>query len=416
MSTLILKLKKTLSPQQIFMLSAFIVNAGNYAYNLILGRMLGPAAFADAVILITLLLVLSFVAMTFQLTVVKFIAELDAESHNSFVQKAYQYAISTGIVLGAAMVIFASDLQALFQTESSFMFTVFGMAVPLYFIMSVNRGNLQGKQSFLELSLTYQLEMLWRLGLTFMFILFFPIQPALAVSLAIGISFLAGLFPFKRMGNFSFSGNSLTAVERSGIFKFFLLTAFYELVQIVCNNSDILMVKHYFNSYDAGLYSSLALIGRIVYFVTWMFVMLLLPAVIDLRKQGQDPVPVLKKYLGYIIGLSILIVSFAFLFPEFAVTLLFGEQYLSIAPLLGWYALATSFFAVSNLFAYYFLSLDRYVPVIIAGLFGFLQVLAIAFFHESLFQVTIAQVLVMGGLLVLQLSYFFLRQQSTKKG
>ncbi len=415
MTAIILKLKRTLTPQQIFMASAFIVNAGNYAYNLMLGRLLEPQAFADAVILITLLLVLSFLAMTFQLTVAKYMVELPEVNQNSFIQKAYRYAFMFGLALGAAVVVFAPELQILFQTESAQMFTIFGAAVPLYFIMSVNRGKLQGDQSFVELSMTYQFEMLWRLGLTFAFLLFFSINPALAVSISIAVSFIAGLFPFKRVRRSSILKFNLTDAEKKAILRFFLLTAFYELTQIVCNNSDILMVKHYFDPYDAGLYSSLALIGRVVYFVTWMFVMLLLPAVIELRKRGQDPIPVLKKYVGYITALSAFIVSFTFIAPEFAVTILFGEQYLSIAPLLGWYALATSFFAVSNIFAYYFLSLDKYKPVIIAGVFGLLQVYAISLFHESLFQVTMAQVVVMSSLLVMQLGYFVIHHEYFKK-
>ncbi|KQC33364.1 sugar isomerase [Nonlabens sp. YIK11] len=414
MTAIILKLKRTLTPQQIFMASAFVVNAGNYAYNLLLGRFLGPRAFADAVILITLLLVLSFVAMTFQLTVAKYMVELHSRNQNSFIQQAYKYALTFGLVLGAAVVIFAPELQSLFQTESSLMFTIFGAAVPLYFIMSVNRGKLQGDQSFVELSITYQFEMFWRLGLTFILLSILPVSPAIIVSIAIGVSFIAGLFPFKKVRSASFLKVDLSAAEKKSILRFFMLTAFYELTQIVCNNSDILMVKHYFDSYDAGLYSSLALIGRVVYFVTWMFVMLLLPAVIDLRKRGDDPIPVLKKYVGYITALSAMIVSFTFIVPEFAVTLLFGEQYLSIAPLLGWYALATSFFAISNIFAYYFLSLDKYKPVIIAGVFGLVQVYAISLFHDSLFQVTIAQVLVMSGLLVMQLGYFMMHQKYAK--
>ena len=36
------------------MVSALFVNAGNYLYNVVLGRLLGPAQFADAAILITL--------------------------------------------------------------------------------------------------------------------------------------------------------------------------------------------------------------------------------------------------------------------------------------------------------------------------------------------------------------------------
>ena len=36
--------KQKISAQQIFMLSALLVNTGNYAYNLLLGRLLGPEA------------------------------------------------------------------------------------------------------------------------------------------------------------------------------------------------------------------------------------------------------------------------------------------------------------------------------------------------------------------------------------
>ena len=65
-----------LKPEQIFMLSVLLVNGGNYLYNLLLGRILGPEAFSDAAIMITFLLALSFVAMTFQLVTAKFSATL----------------------------------------------------------------------------------------------------------------------------------------------------------------------------------------------------------------------------------------------------------------------------------------------------------------------------------------------------
>lgn len=404
------KIKKILSPEQIFMLSAFVVNGGNYLYNLGLGRVLGPGAFADAAILITLLLVLSFVAMTFQLAVAKFTTEFDKSKQDAFVQRAYKQATTFGIILGAAIVVFAGSLQTLFQTESSVMFTIFGIAVPLYFIMSVNRGNLQGRKSFIALSITYQLEMVCRLALTFALLLFFNIESSVAVATAIAISFIAGVFPFKKLTSREAVQSALTSKESKAVMNFFVLTACYELTQIICNNSDILLVKHYFPSYDAGLYASLALIGRVVYFVTWMFVMLLLPTVVSMRKEGKNSVPVLMKYVGYITALASGIVLFTFLFPSFAVQILFGEQYMSIAPLLGWYALATSFFALSNIFAYYYLSLDHYKPIVIAAIFGVLQIVLIILFHDSLFEVVLAQVVAMGSLLIAQLLYFWKMQ------
>ena len=410
MQEIIRFVKKGIKPEQLFMLSVLLVNGGNYLYNLVLGRVLGPEKFADAAILITFLLVLSFVAMTFQLAVAKFTTEFDKSKQEAFVQRAYKQATTFGIILGAAIVVFAGSLQTLFQTESSVMFTIFGIAVPLYFIMSVNRGNLQGRKSFIALSITYQLEMVCRLALTFALLLFFNIESSVAVATAIAISFIAGVFPFKKLTSRKAMQSALTSKESKAVMNFFVLTACYELTQIICNNSDILLVKHYFPSYDAGLYASLALIGRVVYFVTWMFVMLLLPTVVSMRKEGKNSVPVLMKYVGYITALASGIVLFTFLFPSFAVQILFGEQYMSIAPLLGWYALATSFFALSNIFAYYYLSLDHYKPIVIAAIFGVLQIVLIILFHDSLFEVVLAQVVAMGSLLIAQLLYFWKMQ------
>ena len=78
MTALAQKVTTRLAPEQLFILSSFVVNGGNYLYNLLLGRYLGPSAFSDAAILITLLLVLSFVAMTFQLAVAKFTLEFES--------------------------------------------------------------------------------------------------------------------------------------------------------------------------------------------------------------------------------------------------------------------------------------------------------------------------------------------------
>ena len=329
---------------------------------------------------------------------------------NRFIKTCYRYAVSFGLALGTGIVVFAKELQSVFQTESSVMFVVFGIAVPVYFIMSVRRGELQGEKDFTNLSITYQLEMFSRLAITFLLLMTFGITSSIAVSIGIGISFVAGVFPLKKKENKKYPSIQLSVKDKRAVLSFFILTACYELTQIICNNSDILLVKHYFPAQEAGLYASLALIGRVVYFVTWMFVMLLLPTVVDKKKKGEDTKPVLLKYTGYIILLASIIVGCTFLFPEFSVNLLFGEAYVSIAPLLGWYALATSFFAVSNIFAYYFLSLDHYKPIGIAAVMGIMQIVLVALFHENLFQVVLMQVIAMGILLILQVGYFFLKK------
>ena len=409
----ILKSKK-ISPEQLFMLSVLAVNGGNYLYNLILGRVLGPAQFADAAVLITFLLVLSFVAMTFQLVTAKFSVVFENDTFKNFISKIYKNATIVGLGLGALIIVFANQLQALFNTSSSSMFIIFGIGVPLYFLMSVNRGVFQGKKEFKSLSITYQAEMLSRLIITLALIFLFDIQSSVVIAVGILISFGFGLVPFK-FKNLNFKKTiAIEASQAKQVKSFFVITAFYELTQIIINNSDILLVKHYFDAYDAGLYASLALIGRIVYFVAWMFVMLLLPTVVQLKKEGQATAPILFKYVGYIAAIATAIVIGCALFPETAITILFGDSYLTMAPLLWKYALATGLFAISNIFAYYYLSLDRYIPVVISGVFGMLQMGLVIFFHDSLEQVVHMQIIAMVLLLVIQVIFFVLESKMKK--
>lgn len=409
MTTIKLLLKK-ISPEQLFMLSVLIVNGGNYIYNLLLGRILGPEAFAEAALLITLLLVLSFAGMTFQLATAKFAVIFSGDQWLSFKNNSYKQATLFGIIAGLLVIVFSKNLQAIFNTQSHWMFVVFGVGIPLYFFMSVNRGTYQGKQDFKNLSITYQTEMWSRLLLTLAFLMVIPWEPSFLVALGIGVSFLFGLIPSNLKGLTFTNKIKLLPENAKRVSRFMLLTACYEFTQIIINNSDILLVKHYFDALDAGLYASLALIGRVVYFVAWMFVMLLLPTVVQKQKDGEPTAPTLFKYVAYIGLLSAVIVTACYIMPEFIITIMFGDAYISMATLLWQYALATSLFAIANIFAYYFLSLDHYVPVILSGVLGMSQIFLVVFFHDSLETVVQVQIIAMAILLAVQITYFLAKK------
>lgn len=405
---------KRISAEQFFMLTMLMVNAGNYIYNLMLGRILGPAAFADAAILITLLLVISFLGMTFQVVTSKYTVLFEAEKRAAFIKIITRVALFFGVLIGSLIVIFNQKLQELFHTGTSQMFLIFGFGIPLYFLISINRGLYQGNNGLHKMAITYQTEMISRLVITILTVLLLPnIPTSIAVALGILISFVFGLLPFQT--NILKISKSIQTeiVNTKSVFTFFALTAFYELTQIIINNSDLLLVKHYFSNGEAGLYSSLALIGRVVYFVAWMFVMLLLPKVIQLKKEGKNTQPILMQYVLYIALLSTVIVAGTYLFPETIVLLMFGDDYIAIAPLLWKYALATSVFAIANIFAYYFLSIDKYFPVVVSAVLGLTQIALIVFFHNSLNQVVEMQIIAMFFLLVFQLCFFFYQNKKS---
>ncbi|PCE62520.1 MATE family efflux transporter [Sediminicola luteus] len=402
----LLVLVRKITPKQWFMISTMVVNGGNYLYNLILGRLLGPKAFAEAALMITLLLVLSFIGMTFQMTVAKFIAQTDGTDRKAVTDQLYRYGLWAGALFGFTVYVGAPSLQQFFHTQNALMFRIFGIGIPIYFLMSINRGKNQGAHEFKKLAVSYQSEMWGRLFITVAALILLPFQHGVLVAFGIFISLVMGSFPMKLKPSRIFRPSRLSPLLKKRIKHFIAITAFYELTQILINNSDIILVKRYFADEQAGLYASLALIGRVVYFIAWMLVMLLLPEVVKAKKEGIPTTPMLLRYVSYISALSIGIVSFCALFPEFVIRALFGGAYLSMSALLWQYALATSLFAVANIFTYYYLSLDRYTPIWLAAIFGCVQVLLLIFFHGTLSMVVQVQLIAMSALLITQLIYY----------
>jgi O-antigen/teichoic acid export membrane protein len=140
------------------------------------------------------------------------------------------------------------------------------------------------------------------------------------------------------------------------------------------------------------------LIGRIVFFATWSVVMVLLPSVAQRQEQGLPHRHLLWLSLGLVGAASVAVVGACFFGGEWVLQILFGEQYLGVAPLLWLYALATTLFALANVFITYDLSLGRHGGSYVALLAGCVQIAALLLFHATLAQVVGIQIIVMLGL------------------
>ena len=161
------------------------------------------------------------------------------KSLQNFISKVYKYATIIGISFGLLIIVFAKQLQLLFNTSTSSMFTIFGIGVPIYFLMSVNRGFYQGKKDYKSLSVTYQLEMLSRLLITLGLIFVLNIQSSVVIAIGILLSFGFGLVPFKSK-YFTFKKVEILDQKLSKqVIRFFVISAFYELTQIIINNSAL---------------------------------------------------------------------------------------------------------------------------------------------------------------------------------
>ncbi|MEZ4729876.1 MAG: oligosaccharide flippase family protein [Caldilineaceae bacterium] len=160
----------------LFFLSTTVVNGGNYLFNLILGRWLGPALFADVSIIITLFLLLTFITAGFQQTAAKFAAIYSADNDTARLQALRRWLNQRSWAIGLLCLLIvgggAPFWQSFFHTTSLWIFIIFAVGLPFYFVQGIDRGLLQGQMRFGLLAASYQAEMWVRLlvGLLLVFL------------------------------------------------------------------------------------------------------------------------------------------------------------------------------------------------------------------------------------------------------
>ncbi len=401
-----MKIKRPMQSEKVFAASAIVVNGGNYIYNLILGRTLGPTKFADATILVTLIMIISFVAMAFQLSVSKFITEGNETEKKHFVNSLKTLALIVGIGIAVAVGLHADGLQHIFHTQSSAMFVVFAAGIPFFILGAVNRGYHQGQRKFLSVSISYQLEMLSRLIVSLLLITFFAGSSSLMLAIGVTLSLAVSIFPVSRSGFSSFRPKLPTRKFSIQLFRFAGATLLFEFAIILINNSDLLLANYFLPSLEAGWYGAISVIGKAAFYFTWVFVMVNFPFLNQAKATGADVFPLFVKKLKVLVLPLLCIVLGTLLLPELIVEAMFGKAYKAIAPQLWKYALATTLFAVSAVFVYYFLSIERYEPALISLLTGFAQVVLLFYFNHSIDAFLELQLALMSGLFIAQVFFF----------
>ena len=378
--------------------STTLVNGGNYLFNLLLGRWLGPDDFADLSLIVTLLLVISFATTTLSMVAAKFTAIHEAGNDIARIATVRRWltvrAWTIGIALGIALSLGSPWLHRFFNTRGALPFIIFGLGAPFFVVQGVDRGVLQGRTRFVVLAMSYQAEMWVRLlaGVAL-------VGAGLSVNWAVGAiaaSFVATWAVARRAGSGLMSAGSLPASERAAIVAFSLPVIAGLVGQILINNSDVLIVKHFFDRTDAGQYAALALVGRIVFFATWSIVTVTFPIVAQRQQRGEGHRQFLWLSIAIVLAGSAVILTAMVTAPDLIVRVLFGADYLRIAPLLWLYAVATTLYALANVGVTYQLSAGRGLGSWLALAAGGIQVLTLTLIHGSLRQVVVAQIVVMG--------------------
>ena len=382
------------------LIAMMLVNAFNFAYNMVMARMLGPAAFGNINAAVTLLLLASCVSLAFQLVCAKFVARNQAASGKAaVVHNLLGKAWIASLALGTVLFLAQKPVATFLNVPSPWIIGLLAVGIAAYAPLGVKRGAMQGVCAFPRLGTNFVLEALTRffLGAGLVIAGYGVLGAVGAISASVIVACFIPRIPAQLRVQPG-TAEPLAFAEAVQAIVFFV-------GQVIINNIDILLVKHFFPSDPAGVYAAISQIGRLLYFASWFGVVNAMFPVT--AAASAEPGKTHRKAHGIglplllVSGLSIFFIAGAALFPQPIMSVIFGSRFIDIGWLLALYAAATGLYSLSVVFIAYEMSRRIANTGWLQLIFSGALVVGIGVFHGSLRQVIMVRIILMAVMLVL---------------
>jgi O-antigen/teichoic acid export membrane protein len=385
-----------LNGSAIMLVAMMLVNVFNFAYNMVMARMLGPAAFGNINAAVTLLLLASCISLAFQLVCAKFVARNHSDSSKAaVVHSLLGKAWIASLALGAVLFLAQKQVATYLNVPSPWIIGLLAVGIAAYAPLGVKRGAMQGVYAFPRLGTNFVLEAITRffLGAGLVIAGYGVLGAVGAISASVIVACFIPRIPAQLRVEAGTAAPPSYAEAIQAIVFF--------VGQVIINNVDILLVKHFFPSDPAGVYAAISQIGRLLYFASWFGVVNAMFPVAAAASPEHKKAHGIGLPLLLVLGLSLIFIAVAALFPHLIMGVIFGSRFIEIGWLLALYAIATGLYSLSVVFIAYEMSRRIANTGWLQLIFSGALVLGIGFFHQSLHQVIMVRIFLMAAMLVL---------------
>jgi O-antigen/teichoic acid export membrane protein len=379
-----------------------LVTVLNFGFNVSMARMLGPALFGHVSAMVTLFMLCSAITLSFQLVCAKFVARAATDGAKAAAARHFRMrAWVAGLVLGAIAAVFHEPIRDFLRLPSGSLVIILAFGLAFYIPLGVKRGALQGLCKFRQLSWNFVVEAASKLALALLLV-YMGYAVAGAIGALSASVIIALLMPVPTLSS---------DIERCGFdvasYREGMQATIFFIGQVIITNTDVLMVKHYFNAELAGMYAAVALVGRVLYYASWQITSAMFPVSAAAKTEERRIEVLLFPFVGVLL-ICIVFISAMAIFPEVIVKLLFREHFRVMEPLLILYPMISSLYSLSVVLMAYEMSRKIANTGWLQLVFSGALVFAISTFHATLRQVIEVQIALM-ALLLLSVSLPFFK-------
>ncbi len=392
---------RVLSGSVILLSGSGLATATNFIYNIAVARFLGPNGFGNATAVYTLLTLVSAVTLSFQIISAKIVAQQRSPEAKSAGYRSFHVGSwLCGIAIASILLIFHRSIASYLNLNDPLLIVLLAIGVAFYIPLGSRRGYLQGAYGFRRLAGNLVFEGVMRLGGSVLLILLgFGVRGVIAANSAAVVAAYFAITP--KLGV-----RIPTPIRRSYALRELSQAVVFFSGQVLINNCDIVLVKHFFLLREAGLYAAVAMVGRVVFSFSQAIVNSMFPLVAGTSNEERKDLTVIASALLMVLSIGSLLALGLRLAPNRVWKVFFGNKFAIAGPhglsyLLALYAITSVVYSLSAVIITYEMSYKIANTSWVQLLFSGVVIVGITVFHSSLRQVILVQLILMSVLLIL---------------
>jgi O-antigen/teichoic acid export membrane protein len=348
-------------------------NAFNYAYLLLLGRVLSVLDYGIAMSLISAVLLVNGAGSTVQTVTAKLAADLraagDLHALASFTRAISR--LSLFVAAGLTVIVFAfQGVIADYLHLSPVLVVIAGTAAALGFTTLFQRGCFQGTGAFVAFALALSVDAIRPVIVVPATRLFGVTGGVVTMLIAVALAVVYGAVSLSRQ----FPSVSATPwpldlrrmIKTAGAAG----TASFGVTGLMFY--DVVLARHFLNPVEAGLYGAAALIGRVIFVLISFLPTILIPHIAVRSRRGESLGPVLVASAAASALVIVPIGAFSAIAPQLVIRMLAGSHFVAGAPLVLPYVFAAGALAFANVLSAYAVGRHRF------GFVPYLWLIAVA--------------------------------------
>lgn len=369
----------------IVFVGSMVSNISAYLYHLFLGRILGPGGYGELSSLISLLYIFGVPTLVLQTILVKYFSVYKAKNEIGQAKTLYGTIVKIllGILLGVSvMLLFFSPLivDFLHLSNARSLFWVF-LLFALTALSAVSGSVVQGFQLFLWVAVLSGMGSLFKLAVSIPSS-YYGVEMTIAAAVFSALVFY--ILYFLPIRFIFFVKSKVMNLRKKDFFSYGIPTFLSLLSMTSLYSMDIVLVRHYFPGFDSGIYASVAVLGKIIFYASSAVATVLFPVLVarHTKQEKVNSIIVLAVMLVSVVSFSATVCYM--IFPDTVTHLLFGSSYSAASHYLGMFGVFISCYSIVNIFVMALLALEKTNVWILTSIAALAQIGFILCFHNTI--------------------------------